>query len=260
MIRIMTSNIWGDYFGNEVQVREDQLLEVYTKYAPDVLGMQEVTPSWHASTLMTGMEQAGYLLLNDAPAGVKNYNAMFVNAARFTVRKSGFEQLSHTEDASKNMQWAVLTDKESEKRIVVCNAHFEYRHGPQYDEAREFNAEQMAWRMRFLKEKYDCVAAFGFGDMNTNTASSVFPVFEKRGILPLADAAPERPAFSSYHGYPVRGEDGRYHGKPTENSYKWSLDHIVGMGAYRVADYRFVTDQPALDATDHSPVFADVEI
>ena len=28
-LRIMTSNIWGDYFGNEVQVREDQLFEVY---------------------------------------------------------------------------------------------------------------------------------------------------------------------------------------------------------------------------------------
>ena len=34
MIRVMTSNIWGDYFGNEVQVREDQLFEVYSKYAP----------------------------------------------------------------------------------------------------------------------------------------------------------------------------------------------------------------------------------
>lgn len=260
MIRVMTSNIWGDYFGNEVQIREDQLLEVYRKYAADVIGMQEVTPSWHQSTLMSNMKAAGYLLLNDAPVGVNNYNAMLVREARFTVRKSGFEQLTHTEDASKNIQWAVLIDKESEKRIVVCNAHFEYRQGPQYDEAREFNAEQVAWRMRFLKERYDCVAAFGFGDMNANTASSVFPVFEKRGILPLAPQAPTLPSFSSYHGYPVRGEDGRYHGKPTENSYKWSLDHIVGMGEYHVTDYRFVTDQPALDATDHSPVFVDLEI
>ena len=37
-VRIMTSNIWGDYFGNEVTRREDQLFEVYMKYAADVIG------------------------------------------------------------------------------------------------------------------------------------------------------------------------------------------------------------------------------
>ena len=259
MIRIMTSNIWGDYFGNEVQVREDQLLAIYTQYAPDVVGMQEVTPAWHASTLMTGMENAGYLLLDNAPAGINNYNAMFVNTARFTVRKSGFEQMTHTEDASKNIQWAVLIDKESEKRIAVCNAHFEYRHGPQYDEAREFNAEQIVWRLRFLKEKYGCVAAFAFGDMNTDTESTVFSVYKKRGLTPLIKQADVLLTFSTYHGYPVRGEDGLFHGKTTKRPYNESLDHIVGMGEYCVKDYRIITDQPALDATDHSPVFADVE-
>lgn len=260
MIRVMTSNIWGDYFGNEVQVREDQLFEVYSKYAPDVLGMQEVTPSWHASTLMTNMKNAGYLLLDDAPAGVGNYNAVFVKEARFSVRKSGFEQMTHTEDGSKNIQWAVLIDKQTEQKIAVCNAHFEYRHGPQYDEAREFNAEQIAWRMRYLKERYGCVAAFAFGDMNTNTESSVFPVFAKRGILQLVDQAPARPACSTYHGYPVRGEDGRYHGKLSNAPFKHSLDHMVGMGEYRVLSYETVSEQPALDATDHLPVFADLEI
>ena len=66
MIRIMTSNIWADFFGNEVQVREDQLFEVYAKYRPDVLGTQEVWPNWHASTLMPNMQKAGYRILNDA--------------------------------------------------------------------------------------------------------------------------------------------------------------------------------------------------
>ena len=30
-MRIMTSNIWGDYFGNEVSSREGQLYSVYKK-------------------------------------------------------------------------------------------------------------------------------------------------------------------------------------------------------------------------------------
>jgi endonuclease/exonuclease/phosphatase family metal-dependent hydrolase len=261
MIRLMTSNIWGDYFGNEVAVREDQLFEVYQKYACDVIGIQEVTPLWHSSALMTNMKAAGYLILNDAPVGVDSYNVLFVKGDRFTVRKSGFEQLTHTEDLSKNIQWAVLIDKKTEQRIVVCTTHFEYRGGPQYDEAREFNAEQLVWRMQYLMKRYECVAAFGFGDMNAGLSSSIFKVYEKRGMKQMADLAPTYPAFSTYHGYPVRGEDGRYHGKTTQNLYAMSLDHIVGTaGDYKVLDYQIVTDQAALDATDHSPVFVDLEL
>ena len=38
-MRIMTSNIWGDYFGNPVDERLDQVLTIYRKYAPDILGL-----------------------------------------------------------------------------------------------------------------------------------------------------------------------------------------------------------------------------
>lgn len=80
MIRLMTSNIWGDYFGNEVAVREDQLFEVYQKYACDVIGIQEVTPSWHSSALMTNMKAAGYLILNDQAAlDATDHSPVFVD-------------------------------------------------------------------------------------------------------------------------------------------------------------------------------------
>ena len=39
-IRIMASNIWGDYFGNPVEVREEQLGSIYDKYDPDILAMR----------------------------------------------------------------------------------------------------------------------------------------------------------------------------------------------------------------------------
>lgn len=262
MIRIMTSNIWADFFGNEVQVREDQLFEVYSKYQPDVLGTQEVWPNWHASTLMTNMQKAGYRILNDAPTGVINYNVIFVKDARFDVQHSGFEQLAFTDDLTKNIQWAVLVERESGVCIGVCNTHFVHRAGPRYDEVREFNAEQVAWRMGNMMEKRGCIATFAFGDMNTRPTSSVFPVYEKRGFTALAEVAPQRPTFSTYHGFPVRGEDGRFHGTVSTEPYDaCTLDHIVGSktGNYKVVDYKLITDQAALDATDHCPVYVDLE-
>ena len=40
MIRIMSFNIWGDYFGNPVNEREDGIGRVISVYSPDILSMQ----------------------------------------------------------------------------------------------------------------------------------------------------------------------------------------------------------------------------
>lgn len=45
----MTSNIWGDYFGNEVAVREDQLLSVREYFVvedQDALDATDHSPVW----------------------------------------------------------------------------------------------------------------------------------------------------------------------------------------------------------------------
>ena len=40
-----------------------------------------------------------------------------------------------------------------------------------------------------------------------------------------------------------------------------SIDHMVGYGeGYKVSEYYIVEDQDALDATDHSPVYVDIEL
>ena len=50
-MRIMTSNIWGDFFNNPPKGRDKNLCLAYKKYNPDVLGFQEVTQSWYGSSL-----------------------------------------------------------------------------------------------------------------------------------------------------------------------------------------------------------------
>lgn len=45
----------------------------------------------------------------------------------------------------------------------------------------------------------------------------------------------------------------------TEKDHTYSIDHIVAYGeGYKVLTYKIVADQYALDATDHSPVYADI--
>ena len=42
-VRIVTANIWGDYFGNPVRDREGAFLDAFIQYGADVIGMQECT-------------------------------------------------------------------------------------------------------------------------------------------------------------------------------------------------------------------------
>ena len=51
----MTSNIWGDFFGNPVPPRAPLLAAVYARYTPDVLGLQEAGPSWWKSSLIPAL-------------------------------------------------------------------------------------------------------------------------------------------------------------------------------------------------------------
>ena len=96
--------------------------------------------------------------------------------------------------------------------------------------------------------------------MNTTLSSDVFEVYSQNGVKHLHDLADQKDNMSSHHGDPVCGENGKYHGKKTENDKSFSIDHMIVLDdKVKVSQYRIIEDQPALDATDHSPVFCDVE-
>lgn len=260
MYRIMTSNIWGDYFGNEVETREKGLFDTFVRYSPDVLGVQEITKGWHESKLMTEwMPGAGYKILDNSGELV-NYTTLLVKTSKWNVLESGYERLESTEDKSKSIQWAVLEDKQTGTIIGVCNTHFEWRHGEEYDLGRESNANQICDRMDYIQKKYGC-EVFAFGDMNANFSKSIFRVYNERNAVCLHTLADKRSDFCTHHGDPVRGEDGLYHGKKTELPFERSIDHIVALrGSFKVHCYTVVDDADVLDSTDHSPVYVDIEL
>ena len=71
--------------------------------------------------------------------------------------------------------------------------------------------------------------------------------------------AEEKDTVCTIHGNPVQNEDGSFSGEYPVADHHASIDHILGMGEnFTVSQYRVVTDQHALDATDHCPVYADV--
>lgn len=274
-MRIMTSNIWGDFFGNEVSVREGQLYNVYKKYSPDIIGMQEATGAWYLGKTFLDLEKDGYLFLGTHFIHPELYHfapgqplyedgvnvPLLVKKDTFKVLDYGWELLRNTPDHSKSITWAVLETKEEHKVFGVCNTHFWWMERNEEDfRLRAENAKQLTDLMKYINEKHNC-PVFAMGDLNARIDSEVFQVFDENGVKDLIDEAETASWVSSWHGDPERGEDGRYHGKKTQADKSHSLDHMMGYaGGYRVKEYKVVEDQDALDATDHSPVYVDVEL
>ena len=256
-MRIMTSNIWGDYFKNPVEVRQDGLLTVLKKYNPDVLGLQEVTKGWYESKLFNVLcedyECVGTELSNNS-----NYVPLVYKKGYELISK-GYERLSEVSDVSKAITWAVIKNTETLNTVAVCNTHFWWMLGAEHDILRVQNAKQLVKVMQYLNQKYSC-PVFAFGDMNCLLTSGAFDVYRENGIKYLFDIAKKKDNVSTNHGNPVSGDDGLYHGKRTELDNNHSIDHIICLGdGFEVLQYRVIEDQDVLDATDHSPVFVDVE-
>ena len=259
-LKIMTANIWGDYFGNPVDVREDGIFEVIEEYSPCVVGFQEVTKGWHESRLFTGALRKAYRFVGTETDGCENYVPfIFGKDIGFSYISKGYELLENTPDLSKAITWAVFKSKEGDVRFAVCNTHFWWKTGPEHDIVREQNAKQLANLMKNLHERYSC-PVFAFGDMNCTRSSSVFDIYASYGIVHLSDIAQSVYGTASCHGDPVLGEDGKYHGKVDTRPIECSIDHIVVLGDVNVLEYKIIDDKCVLDSTDHSPVMATVEL
>lgn len=226
---------------------------------PDVIGFQEITVAWNESGLFEKLADeynfVGTHILDTVsfvPLAVKkNYNLL----------ADGFEYFDDTPDKTKAITWAVIKDDRAEKVFGVCNTHFWWMARNEEDfRIREKNAVQTAMLMQYLSKRFDC-PVFAFGDMNCGRDSAVFKtIYPSFSIKHLYDCTQNRDNISSHHGDPIIGDGGVCVGKKTSDDHTHSLDHIIAYGKnFNVTQYRVVEEKYALDATDHSPVYADIE-
>lgn len=256
-MRLLTSNVWGDYFGNPVEGRDALLGGVIKKYDPDIIGLQEMTGSWYRSAL-TGMLEPEYAFIGTGTEGLNNYTPLAVKKDH-SVLAFGFELLTDTPDETKSITWAVL-ERACSGRFAVCCTHFWWPEDDEAEKIRYINARQLSGLMNRLNVQYGC-PVFAFGDMNCFTSSKVFDIYRASGISDMRELAPIRSDACSFHSEPVPDDEGRYHGIRSAEDHTRSLDHMVCLGErFTVEEYLVIEDQDALDATDHCPVLAEVRM
>jgi len=256
-IRIMTSNIWGDYFGNPVLPRTPLLATVFDRYDSDILGLQEVTANWRKSSLFTELQKK-YTLAPAETDDRHNFVPIFYRTGRFELLESGFHLYHEELDRSKGWHYEVLKEKESGTVFAVFNTHFWWKSELHDEVIRRYNAMEMTFAMKRIEKTFQCPVFFT-GDLNCRVDSSTWKYLYKNGWRTSFDCTDDHSACSSNHYDPIIHPDGTCTGKTTNEPKEFSIDHIGIPDGIKVLRQYAVTDREALDASDHSPIYADVE-
>ncbi len=256
-MRIMTSNIWGCYFGNPAAERIDAIEATLKRYDADVIGIQEMCPRWYENDLAGRMKDR-YTFVSGF---IGNHSPLFFKKDIFDIVETGWMRYAKAFDVSKSVTWAVLETKDQHKKIAVFNTHMFWNNKvSDEDERRESNAMELLEKMRSMKEKYGNIPTVAFGDFNSTADGLAMKYLNANNVFSAYELADVWSEVSSHHGNPVRGEDGKYLGTKTTNDKTQSIDHVVFFkDELKVKEQRVVEDQDILNATDHSPVYVDFE-
>lgn len=277
-LRFLTFNIWGDYFNNPVAEREKGVEATILNSRADVVALQEVTPNWYKSQMFLNLAKAGYeVVRGDEAAALRraaftgnptkehiNHEPLLYRKDRLKMLESGTEFFHLTLQTSKSVTWLVLEDKETGRRFAAFGTHFWWQHnGMESNAIRELNARHILWILADIRRKWgaDLPAILG-GDLNSHVTSTDHAMLRTGGFVNAASHAQIRSTHCSHHGNPVRGEDGKWRGSlqsPERDKAKYSIDHIYYTKGIRALRHEIVTDQIALDVSDHSPVLVEFE-
>ena len=285
-MRFMTFNIWGDYFGNPVEERQDGVAATIIKERPSFVALQEMTRNWYEGTLVKTLAEAGYVTLRGdedmafyrayAENGIRegevrkyrnwvNHEPIAYDARRFACLESGVEFYHLILQVEKSVTWGVFEDRTSGRRVIVFGTHLWWQKKTVQDMAlRELNVRKVVEKMQALRMKWGDLPVIGGGDLNCDNTSTALKFFKMSGYVDAEEVADERDNRPSEHTSPVRDPvTGKYHGIPGEigKERHTFLDHVFFTpGTIHATKHRVIVDQEALDVSDHSPVVVDFEL
>ena len=259
-IRIMSHNIWC----GEAHNRDLHLAEIYFRHAPDVLALQEMTQNLYDSRLLSLLEEK-YELLKPDTQGLLDNTPLLVRRGVFDVVKCGWHIYDGLNNhKSKSLAWAILRKTDDGSEIGVISTHYWWQAGPESDLARVYDAKQLTAYAHFMQVEYG-VPVVAMGDLNMRIGAPGYIEMTSTGAMDMRMAAVEYASRSNtHHPYAVYNpESGEYENGPMpKGSHLNAIDHmfVYGHEQLDVRVFNVVTEQEALDVSDHCPIYVDCKI
>lgn len=260
-IRLFSHNIWNFKTHN----RNDLIAGLIRKYDADVCHFQECGPK----TSRVGETAIQKLLMPEYAEACleyahKNFTPVFYKKDRFSEIDSGYVLFEGKNDAdSKSVTWTVLEEKATLKRIAVASTHFWWKADSEEDDLQRVeNARCVKKVCDMIESKYNLPVVVS-GDLNCGTNSKQgthgYDEMVKLGLRDLRYIAKETTDMLTHHDYPILNNDGVFEKgvMPVR-----TLDHAFVSGDYPIEFLKFdvLTEQDALDSSDHCPLLVDFSI
>lgn len=260
-LRIMSFNILASDLNNKPPVagRDDGVVSVIERYAPDVVGMQEVNAEWYEAL---GGKLKKYRFVNwdnNKIGGFVNYSTIAYNTEKLTLIEYFQKRYAVSESKNcRNITWALFEDNATKKQFIFISTHWALT-----EEARIFEAIELAGIVKMLEFTFD-VPVFSVGDYNAKEDRDEYYVFtELSGLKSAKKEAKIRGLVcrtwhlgDSTNPWKLGADSFKQENINTDKS----IDHIFASPETEVLYYDTVADSDALSASDHCPIYADVAL
>ena len=252
----------SDGADNEIFLRSDRFLWLIDEYQPDLMGLQEFTPSWDFF-LYTELEDRGYGIVYKYRGGSANSHEatpIAYKKDKLELLEEKYFWLSDTPEES-SPSWddgngkrhrivteCVFREKETGIKFAHLNTHFGLT------DTSEMNSAMLLHE--WVKEKYADMPVFLTGDFNMREEGLGYP------YLMTGDAAGEGEALflNSRHAATEKGNDcGTSNGFKVRDSfdqYTSIIDFVFVTKQVTPTYYSVLTDKPdGKFVSDHFGVF-----
>lgn len=191
--RIMSYNILADYDGwgaehvpVSSELRQEFLPGLLREYQPDVIALQEVTPTWseRLPSLIGGDYDFVYRKLT---GGQVNACPLVYNKSKLTVVESGHINFweGSTAFLYQTVTWAVFENKVTHERFAAFGTHWKT---DDYLAKQLQEADDTANLIKSVQDKYN-IPVFAMGDFNALPSSQAYNLFLSSSGLKNATAS-----------------------------------------------------------------------
>ena len=261
-LRLMSCNImangfepaftgWSDTGDVTFEMRTEIFESFVDIFQPDVIGIQEFSPSWYnwwqeayAGTPWR-LSSAG---LDGRPESTGMINPIMYRSDLYTVVEEGWRDYSVSNSAryARYMSWIVLESVQTGDRFALVNVHWD---GWSKPEANAVQRQETLAKIKELAGKYGC-PVFNTGDFNTDEEDPDYSAYLEDGCI--RDA--------KFNCDILVNNIGSCHGWAQEPAADWSFDHIFTTQDAVIRQFCTASYNQQIYASDHAWLLADIAI
>lgn len=255
-VRIMSSNILFDAtLGDRVPL----IAAFYMKHYPDIIGMQEVNSTGQkVLSLVSDFYASTSTAFSD---GKICCTPILYRKDKYNLVESGCQLYDSRATDTKSMSWVVLENKETGKKIALCNTHSSLilasynmteTNGVEGEQWRTDNVRQLLEKTAEIRAKYGDIPVFITGDFNANqNSTSIKTMTQTLANSATIAVVSKTTGIASFHNNP--GEYPKVGGLPID--FVFVTDDVAEVRVHCIPN-----DAEAVAISDHCPVYVDVKL